>query len=84
MIGEMTQRIAGWAVEAGMRAAELPSPRDREAFLVNIHREVMTGAGDQGLEEHDARLLADAFVEGARRIMGELLARGMSSPQGRA
>lgn len=80
----MTQRIAAWAVEAGMRAARLASARDREAFLVEIHREVMMGAGEQGLEQHDARVLADACLEGARRVMSELLARGMSSLEGQA
>jgi hypothetical protein len=84
MTREMTERIAAWAVEAGRQAAQLPSRRDREAFLLEIHHEVMAGAGRQGLGEHEARALADACIDGARSIMSELLARGMQNSEGQA
>jgi hypothetical protein len=36
------------------------------------------------MDEHDAVILVQACVEGAERIMQELLARGIPTTQGRA
>ena len=78
------EKIALWAADAGMRAAQLPSSAEREAFLLEIHRVLLAGARGQGLGEEGARALADSCLEGARKVMNELLARGMPSPEGRA
>jgi hypothetical protein len=81
---ELTRKVAQWATEVGMRAAQLPSKPARAAFLAAQHREIMKEAGRSGMSECDALILAQSCVEGADRIMRELLARGMPMPQGRA
>ncbi len=84
MTGNLTQTIAAWATEVAMRAAQCPSGQARAAFLAERHRELIEDARREGMAEADARLLADSCIEGAERIMNELLARGMPMPEGRA
>jgi hypothetical protein len=81
---ELSRNVAQWATEVGMHAARLPSEAARAAFLAEQHHEIMEEAGRSGMNERDALILAQSCVEGAERIMRELLARGMPMPQGRA
>jgi hypothetical protein len=81
---ELIRNVAQWATEVGMRAAQLPSKPARAAFLAEQHHEIMEEAGRSGMSERDALILAQSCVEGAERIMRELLTRGMPMPQGRA
>jgi hypothetical protein len=81
---ELIRNVAQWATEVGVRAAQLPSKPARAAFLAEQHHEIMEAAGRSGMSERDALILARSCVEGAERIMRELLARGMPMPQGRA
>ncbi len=84
MTDESTRKIAIWATEAATRAAELPSPQSREAFFAQLHQELATGARQSGMDEADAGAFAATCVDGARRILAELLARGMSGRGGHA
>jgi hypothetical protein len=81
---DLIRNVTQWATEVGKRAAQLPSEAARAAFLAERHREIMEEAGRSGMSERDALILAQSCVEGAERIMRELLARGMPIPQGRA
>lgn len=81
---ELIRNVAQWATEVGIRAAQLASKSARAAFLAEKHHEIMEEAGRSGMSERDALILAQSCIEGAERIMRELLARGMPMPQGRA
>ena len=83
-ITELTQKIVVWATEIATRAAQLPSREAREAYLAGRHSELVAGARREGASRRDATILADACVDGARKIMAQLLARGTSVTQGRA
>jgi hypothetical protein len=82
MSEELTQKVAAWATEVALQAAQLPTGRARSAYLADRHRELMAGAREQGMGEDDAKLLADTCVQGARRIMHGLLARGTPVSEG--
>jgi hypothetical protein len=84
MIEDLTRKIAIWATEVGMHAAQLPSTEARSAFLAEHHRTLVAAAQKQGMEEHAAGVLADSCVDGAERIMKEFLARGVPTKSGRA
>ncbi len=84
MTDESMHKIAVWAAEAATRAAQLPSRQAREAFLLQFRQELVTGAREQGMSEENAGVFAETCVAAARRILAELLARGMSFPGGRA
>jgi len=83
-ITDLTQKIVVWATEIAARAAQLPSMDAREAYLGKRRRELVAGAVREGASERDATILADACVDGARKIMAQLLARGASVTQRRA
>ena len=84
MTEELTKKIIAWATEIASYAAGLPSRQARDAYLAERHRELVTGAMAEGATRRDAVALADACVEAARRIMGELLAQRAGVPRGRA
>jgi hypothetical protein len=81
---ELIRKIAQWATEVGTRAAQFPSKPARAAFLAEQHHEIMEEARRSGMSEPDALILAQSCVEGAEKIMLELLARGRPMPEGRA
>jgi hypothetical protein len=84
MTGTLTETIAAWATEVATRAAQLQPAAARAAFLAECRRELIENARREGMTEENARVLADSCIEGAERIMNELLARGMPMPEGRA
>jgi hypothetical protein len=84
MMEELTRKIAIWATEIGMQAARLPCKQTRMAFLAEQHREFVANARQQGMKDHHAMILADCCIDGAERIMNELLARGVPTEGGRA
>jgi len=84
MSEDLTKTVVAWATEIGAAAAQLPSRPEREAYLAERHRELVTGALAEGAGERDAEILADACVDAARRIMTELLAHRAGEPKGRA
>jgi hypothetical protein len=81
---ELNRDVGLWVTEIGMRAAQLPSKAARAAFLADRHREIMEETRRSGMDERDALILARSCVDGAERVMQELLARGMPMPGGRA
>ena len=81
---ELKRDVMLWATEVGTRAAQLPSKAARAAFFAERHREIMEEARRSGMDKPDALILARSCVEGAKRVMRELLARGMPMPGGRA
>jgi hypothetical protein len=84
MTDELTKKVVDWATETAGYAAQLPSRQARDAYLAARHRELMVGAVAEGAADGDARVLADACVNAARRIMTALLAQCAGVPQGRA
>jgi hypothetical protein len=80
----LTEKVVAWATEIASYAAALPSRQARDDYLAEHHKELVAGAVAEGATEHDARVLADACVSAARRIMTELLAQRAGVPQGRA
>ena len=81
MSEELTQKVAAWATEVALQAAQLPTAR-RSAYLADRYRELLAGAREQGMGEDDAKMLADTCVQGARRILHGLLGRGRPSSGG--
>jgi hypothetical protein len=84
LTGALTRAVAFWATEVGANAAQLPSPAARSAFLAAWHRELVANARRFGMDENGATALADSCVDGAQKIMRELLARGTPAPAGHA
>jgi hypothetical protein len=84
MVEDLTDKVVAWASEVARCAAALPSRQMRDEYLAERRRELIAGALDQGVAEHDAVILADACVSAAGRIMIELLAQRAGVPEGRA
>jgi hypothetical protein len=84
MTEELNRYVGLWVTEIGVRAAQLPSKAARAAFLADKHREIMEEMRRSGVDERDALILARSCVDGAERVMQELLARGIPMPEGRA
>jgi hypothetical protein len=84
MTDDLTKKVVDWATETAGYAAQLPSRQARDAYLAERHRELTAGAVAEGAAEGDARALADACVDAARRIMTALLAQRVGVPQRRA
>lgn len=82
--GELTRAVAFWATEVGVRAAQLPSRAARAAYLAAWRRELVADACRLGMDEDAAAALANSCVDGAEKIMRELLARGTPVAGGRA
>jgi hypothetical protein len=81
---ELLHSVTLWVSDIGMRAAQLPSKAARAAFLADRHREIVDEARRSGMDEPEALILADSCVDGAHRVMSELLARGTPLSAGRA
>ena len=81
---ELLHNVTLWVSDIGMRAAQLPTHAARAAFLAERYTELVCEACSSGMDEHDAQILAQSCVEGAERVMQELLARGTPVPGGRA
>ncbi len=81
---ELSQTIAAWATEVGMAAAQLASHQARATYLAERRGELVAVARQQGMDDSAAAMLADACIDGARRIMTAMLARGTPAPKGRA
>jgi hypothetical protein len=81
---DLTNKVVAWAIEIASYAAQLPSKQARDDYLRERRRELMTGAQAEDATPRDAAIVADAFVDAARRIMTEPLALPAGAPQGRA
>jgi hypothetical protein len=81
---ELLHNVTLWVSDIGMRAAQLPTHAARAAFLAERYTELLREACSSGMDEHDAQILAQSCVEGAERVMQELLARGTPMAGGRA
>ena len=79
---ELLHSVAEWVTDIGTRAAQLPSKAARAAFFADRYREIVEEACR--LDEPSALILAQSCVQGAERVMSELLARGTLVPGGRA
>jgi len=84
MVENLTRKVALWATEVGTAAAQLPSSDARLAFLAEQRRQLVAGARREGMSEGDAAILAESCIVGAKRIMEELLRRGVTGQGGRA
>jgi hypothetical protein len=81
---ELLHSVAEWVTDIGTRAAQLPSKAARAAFFADRYREIVEEACRSGMDEPSALILAQSCVQGAERVMSELLARGTLVPGGRA
>jgi hypothetical protein len=81
---ELLHSVRLWVSDIGVRAAQLPSKTARATFLAERHQEIVEEARRSGMDEADARILAGSCVDGANRVMSELLARGTPISGGRA
>jgi hypothetical protein len=84
MTEDLTSTVVAWATETARYAVGLPSRSERDSYLAERHGELLAGVVAEGVAESDARILADACVEAARRIMTEILAQRAGEPKGRA
>jgi hypothetical protein len=81
---ELLHSVTVWVTDIGTQAALLPSEADRAAFLAERCRELLEEACRSGMDEPSALIFARSCVEGAERIMRELLALGTPVAGGRA
>jgi hypothetical protein len=81
---ELIRDVSLWVTDIGMRAAQLPSKTARASFLADKCRKLVEEARRSGIDEPSALILAQSCVDGAERIMRELLARGTPVAGGRA
>jgi hypothetical protein len=79
---DLTNKVVAWATDIAGYAAQLPSKRERDDYLRERHRELVTMAQTEGATECDAAIVADACIGAAHRIMIELLALRAGPPQG--
>jgi hypothetical protein len=81
---ELLHSVTVWVTDIGTQAALLPSEADRAAFLAERCRELLEEACRSGMDEPSALIFARSCVEGAERVMRELLALGTPVAGGRA
>ena len=81
---ELLNIVTVWVTDIGTQAALLASEVDRAAFLAKRCSELVQEACRSGMDEPAALILAQSCVDGAERIMRELLARGAPVAGGRA
>ena len=81
---ELLRSVTVWVPDIGTQAALLPSEADRAAFLAERCRELLEEACRSGMDEPSVLIFARSCVEGAERIMRELLALGTPVAGGRA
>jgi hypothetical protein len=84
MPGNLQDKVAAWATDVAVQAARLSSGASRASFFSQRRRELVSAAVAQGMSEPDAAVLADACIGGAKRILRELLRRGVASADGQA
>jgi len=81
---ELLHSVTVWVTDIGTQAALLASEPARAAFLAARCRELVEEACRSGMDESSALILARSCVDGAERVMRELLARGTPVAGGRA
>jgi hypothetical protein len=81
---ELLHSVTVCVTDMGAQAALLPSEGARAAFLAERYGELVQEACRSGMDEPTALILARSCVEGAERIMRELLALGTPVEGGRA
>jgi len=84
MNDDLTRKIITWAGQIASRAAALPSRQERDAYLADRQRELTAGAIAEGATPREAKVLAEACVSAARRLMTGLLACRAGVPDGTA
>jgi hypothetical protein len=81
---ELLHSVTVWVTDIGTQAALFQSEPARAAFLAARGRELVEEACRSGMDEPSALILARSCVDGAERVMRELLARGTPVAGGRA
>jgi hypothetical protein len=81
---QLLDSVTVWVTHIGTQAALLPSEAARAAFLVERCNELVQEASLSGMDEPSVLILARSCIEGAERVMRELLARGTPVAEGRA
>jgi hypothetical protein len=71
----LEQRVARLSISIGAQAAAAPIIQDRQMILETARVEVIEDLVERGHPLHEAALIADDIIEGARRLASALAAR---------
>lgn len=74
----LEERVARLSISIGSRAAQVRSAEDREVIFANARLQVIEELVERGRSLHEAAIISDDVIAGARKIVSELLAHGGS------
>jgi siderophore synthetase component len=70
----LEQRVARLSISIGTQAASAQNAQDRQVILRTARDDVMEDLVSRGHPLHEAALIADDIIGGARRLASELIA----------
>jgi len=70
----LEERVARLSISIGSHAASVRSAEDREAILANARDKIVEELIERGHPLHEAALISDDVIDGARKIVSELIA----------
>ena len=68
--------MARLSISIGSRAAAARSADDREILFANAHCQIFEELVERGHPLHEAAIISDDIIAGARKIVSELIANG--------
>lgn len=69
----LEQRVARLSISIGAQAAAAPSTQDRQVILETARGKVMNDLVERGHPLHEAALIANDIIDGARRLASALV-----------
>ena len=72
--GSLEEQVARLSISIAARVAKANDDRDREMLLVNALGKIMEELIEQGHPVHDAAIIADDIINGARKLASKLVA----------
>jgi hypothetical protein len=75
-IDSLEERVARLSVSIGGRTAAALTTSDRELILADAHDEIVGDLVGRGHALHEAAMIADDIIDGARKLAAELIAHG--------
>ena len=78
--GSLEERVARLSISIGSHAATVRSIEDRETIFASARAQIIGELVQHGHPLHEAALISDDIIEGARKIASELFAH-ISAPR---
>ena len=78
--GSLEERVARLSISIGSHAATVRSTEDRETIFASARDQIVEELVERGHPLHEAAIISDDIIDGARKIASELIA-SMSGPR---